>query len=962
MASVGWAEEQLRQASSGFGIALIARRSRAAVDVVWAGVVVCALAWFALSLAHEGRVAAIWPANAVILARVVRIPARRWAPYLLAGLIGNFCGDMLTGDAPLSAAVLSFCNSLEITACAAVVRRFIGAKPDLSRPRQLAIYAGAVVLASASAASVAATWLAHGHRPFLRSLVEWTLADTLGLMVVAPALMALDRPGLRFFLTRGKRLRNLGMVALLVAMIALVGVQPHHQFSYLIFAALMVIAYKGETTGAAVGLLSTGAAFMTLTAFGLGPGAVRDTRDPMLEAILVQLFMLAGAVIAFPIAGAMTRRRELQAALAVTARDFQMLAENSTDVILHIDRDLNVVYISPSCRQLGYEPAQLIGRRIDLFLSPEEHDSIISNLEALMRGELAPPPAFERQLRTAAGDFVWLEGSPKVLVDGDGRPAGMVTQLRDITARRAAQAALAESEARYRLLADLATDIIMRMDAGGVIRYISPSCRQLGYEADEMIGRSAYDFLHPDDLEVAQVRSEALFKGEPRPPGEGREYRVVTRDGDVVWLEGMSALSHNEVGELTDIVSHLRDVTERRAFEDELRRKHAEAEAATLAKSEFLANMSHEIRTPLTGIMGFAGLLEEQGDLTPVARTFVTRIATASRTLLTVVNDILDFSKIEAGQVELDPRPLEPSRFVVETMELVSAQAEEKGLELHAAIHGALPPAIAADGARLRQVLLNLLTNAIKFTETGGVTVTLAHDDEAGGRLKISVTDTGVGIAPERLHRLFQRFSQADGSISRQYGGTGLGLAICKSLTNVMGGDIGVESTPGLGAEFWFTVKAPACEPEAASDAEGGGAFDGRPARILIVDDSPVNRELVSVLLGVFGHDISEACGGAEAVLAAAETPFDLILMDLQMPGMDGLAATRAIRAGSPRNRTTPIVALSANILPNHLEACRQVGMNDLIGKPIDTRELLTKVARWTGPDATVQTAMESVA
>jgi PAS domain S-box-containing protein len=962
MAGVGGAEEQLRQASTGFRVALISRRSRAAVDVVWAGAAVCALAWFALSLAHEGRVAAIWPANAIILARLVRMSPRRWAAYLLAGLIGNICGDMLTGDAPLGAAVLSFCNSLEIIACATVVRRFIGAKPDLSRPRQLAIYAGAVVLASASAAFIAASWLAHGHRPFLRSLVEWTLADTLGLMVVAPALMALDRPGLRFFLTRGKRLRNLGMVALLLAMIALVGLQPHHQFSYLIFAALMVIAYKGETTGAAVGLLSTGGAFMALTAFGIGPGA-GSGRDPMLEAILVQLFMLAGAVIAFPIAGAMTRRRELQAALAVTARDFQMLAENSTDIILRIDRDLKVVYISPSCRQLGYEPAQLTGHRVDVLVSPDEHDSIMSNLEALMRGELVPPPAFERQLRTAAGDFVWVEGSPKVLVDDDGRPAGMVTQLRDITARRAAQAALAQSEARYRLLADLATDIIMRMDANGVVRYISPSCRLLGYEADEMIGKSAFDFLHPDEHEVAQDRSEALFRGEPRQAGEGREYRVVTKHGDVVWLEGMSALSRNEAGELVDIVSHLRDVTERRAFEDELRRKRAEAEAATLAKSEFLANMSHEIRTPLTGIMGFAGLLlEEQDSLSPTARTFATRIATASRTLLTVVNDILDFSKIEAGQVELDSHPLDPSRFVVETMELVSAQAQEKGLELNAAIDGALPPAVAADGSRLRQVLLNLLTNAIKFTDAGGVTVTVAHDGVDGGRLKISVTDSGVGIAPERLHRLFQRFSQADGSISRQYGGTGLGLAICKSLTGLMGGDIGVDSAPGLGAEFWFTVKAPACEPEGVTDADGAGAFDARPARILIVDDSPVNRELVTVLLGVFGHDLSEACGGAEAVMAAEQTPFDLILMDLQMPGMDGLAATRAIRAGSPFNRATPIVALSANILPTHLVACREAGMNDHIGKPIDTRELLTKVARWTGPEATAQAAMESVA
>jgi len=946
------AEKELRQATSGSKTALIARGARGAVDVVWAGCAVGALAWFALSMTHSGRVAAIWPANAVIVARLVRASPRHWLAYLLAGLVGNICGDMLCGDAPLAATVLSFCNTLEITACAVLVRRFIGIKPDLSKPRQLAIYASVAVLSSAVAASVGALWLAQtdGHS-FWRSMAVWTFADVLGLMVVAPALMVLDRPGLRFFLTPGRRLRNLGMVALLATMITLVGLQPHHQFTYLIFAALMVVAYKGETTGAAVGLLTTGGAFMALSALGLGDGMAKSA-DPAMEAVLVQLFMLAGAVIAFPIAGAMTRRRELQATLAVTARDFQMLAENSTDVILRIDRALTVLYVSPACRQLGYEPVELIGRRVDTLVGPEEQAFVRNFLEAILRRDAEPDVTFEQRVRTKSGEWAWIEGAPRLLFDADGQATGLVTQLRDVTARHAARVALAKSEASYRLLADLATDIIMRMDADGVIQYISPSCRRLGYEAEEMVGRSAFEFLHPDDREIALARSQSLYDGEPRPPGEGREYRARMKDGGFLWLEGMSALSRNEAGELVDVVSHLRDVTERRAFEDELRRKRTEAEAATLAKSEFLANMSHEIRTPLTGIMGFAGLLEEQTDLSPAARTYATRIATASRTLLTVVNDILDFSKIEAGQVELDPHPFDPTRFVVETVELVSQQAQEKGLELNTAIDGPLPAAVSADGGRLRQVLLNLLTNAIKFTESGGVTVTLAHDAADGGRLKISVTDTGVGIAPDRLHRLFQRFSQADGSINRQYGGTGLGLAICRSLTTLMGGEIGVESTSGLGAQFWFTVKAPASDLEAAAEEEAS-EFYARPARILIVDDSPVNRELVSVLLSVFGHDLTEAAGGAEAVLAAAEKSFDLILMDLQMPGMDGLAATRAIRSASPLNRTTPIVALSANILPTHLEACRQVGMNDHIGKPIDTRELLTKVVRWTGEEAT---------
>jgi len=657
------------------------------------------------------------------------------------------------------------------------------------------------------------------------------------------------------------------------------------------------------------------------------------------------------------------RRRARLAELEAAARDFRILTEHSRDIILRVGRDRRIAFVSAGIRRLGYVPADLVGRFVEEMLHPDDQALLRTGFEAVMGGTPIPSYGpFEHRVRTASGDWVWTEGAPRVVPGPDGKPAGMITQLRDITRRKLARAALADSEVRYRLLADRATDIILRTDAAGTILYISPACRALGYSADEMIGRPATDFLDPEDRAMAAERTLDLISGPPRGPDDRREYRALIKGGGCIWLEGASSVNRDASGQVIDIVSHLRDVTDRRAAEDELRRKRAEAEAATLAKSEFLANMSHEIRTPLTGIMGFAGLLEELPDLSPDARTYATRIATASRALLSVVNDILDFSKIEAGQVDLDPQPFDPAAFVVETVELVAAQAGEKRLTLATVIETPLPRAVAADGPRLRQVLLNLLSNAVKFTEAGGVTVGVGYEAQGGGRLRIRVTDTGVGIAPERRGRLFQRFSQADGSISRQYGGTGLGLAICRSLTGLMGGEIGVESEEGRGATFRFTVRAPPCEPEAAAAGEDETALDARPARILIVDDSPVNRELVGVLLGVFGHQLTEACGGAEAVEAAWRTEFDLILMDLQMPGMDGLAATRAIRGDCPLNAATPIVALSANILPTHLEACRQAGMDDHIGKPIDTRELLTKVARWSQPEARMAAPIDTAA
>ena len=378
---------------------------------------------------------------------------------------------------------------------------------------------------------------------------------------------------------------------------------------------------------------------------------------------------------------------------------------------------------------------------------------------------------------------------------------------------------------------------------------------------------------------------------------------------------------------------------------EELASARDRAEDASRAKSDFLANMSHEIRTPLTGVIGFGELLVKLDGLSPRAADYATRITTSGHALLRVVNDILDFSKIEAGLADLDPQAFDPARFVTETVDLIGAEAERKHLTLEVEIAG-LPAALRADPARLRQILLNLLTNAVKFTRVGGVTVRAMYPAPEAA-LRIEVTDTGIGIPADRLDRLFQRFSQADSSTSREFGGSGLGLAICRRLTELMGGEIGVVSRDGEGSTFWFTVAAAVAAAVTAEAEQPAFEAPEHAARILVVDDLAANRDIVVAILGACGHDLVEASGGQEAVDAAACSPFDLILMDMQMPGMDGLAATRRIRRDQGPNRATPIVALSANVMPDHLAACRAAGMDDHIGKPIVVAELLAKVVHW---------------
>ncbi|UAL09803.1 ATP-binding protein [Caulobacter segnis] len=371
--------------------------------------------------------------------------------------------------------------------------------------------------------------------------------------------------------------------------------------------------------------------------------------------------------------------------------------------------------------------------------------------------------------------------------------------------------------------------------------------------------------------------------------------------------------------------------------------------AASQAKSDFLATISHEIRTPLNSILGFAALVADDPNLSPENRRRLDLVSRAGRSLAEIVGDLLDFAKVEAGRLDLALTPTSPAALLRDAVAILAPEAAAKGLYLRTVCaaegEGDVDRTLALDETRLRQVLMNLLANALKFTAQGGVTVKLTAGPEPGA-LRFEVSDTGIGIAAEVQARLFQRFSQADSSISRSYGGTGLGLAISKALVTRMGGAIGVESQLGEGARFWIALTAePAAVPPPAV-APTPETTTERAARVLLVDDHPMNRELGKALLTLAGCETITADDGAQALRAVQAGDFDLVLMDVHMPGMDGLAAARAIRALAGPVAAIPIVALSADVLPEQIARCRAAGMDDHVAKPIRREELIAAVAR----------------
>ncbi len=579
-------------------------------------------------------------------------------------------------------------------------------------------------------------------------------------------------------------------------------------------------------------------------------------------------------------------------------------------------------------------------------LAKAEDDRVLSTGEPIF--------SEERLARGRDGIRQWHKVIKTPLRDAEGRTIGIVGCSVDVTPLKEALEALRESEQRFRSLAEDMPLMISTMLADGTILYANKAyCACFGVARDELLGKSFLDFLAEEDRE--SVRHSIAARTMENPIATVEE-RVFVADGSLRWHRWMNRAFFDSEGRVQFLQAVGEDITERKISEEALLAAKDQAQRASAAKSEFVANVSHEIRTPMNGILGLSELLLET-ELKEEQRNFARMIHTSASNLLGVLNDILDFSKIEAGRFELNILPFSPVSLVKEAAELFDPQASSKELPLHLRLDDALPPLLLGDPVRLRQILINLVSNAVKFTKEGSVTLSakVLRPGERTIDILFSVADTGPGIPEHLIEDIFSPFRQGEAFLNRRHGGTGLGLAISSQLVEMMGGFLSVESAPGKGSTFSFRLSLEKWDSEKLPTEKD---FERKtlPARmrsaissVLVVEDNAVNRELVRLLLTKAGYKSTMAENGGEAVEILSKERFGLVLMDIQMPEMDGYEATAVIRDPSSKvlDHAVPVVALTAHAVEGFRDECLSRGMDDYLPKPFSSADLLGLLYKW---------------
>lgn len=659
--------------------------------------------------------------------------------------------------------------------------------------------------------------------------------------------------------------------------------------------------------------------------------------------LVLQLGGAVGIVVLLVVLWNQRLRRAVVAGRKLEEAQHTLLRAISSPILVVREDNGEILYINEAAAG-GRPIAALIGAQaVNLYVDPSDRELFLERMRSEQKVD-----GLEVLFNGSEGQIIWALVSSRLIVFG-GHSSYLSTWT-DITARRNAEAELRESEAGLKAFLEYANVPVIIKDLD--LHYILVNRAFLdmrGVQLEDSLGKTANDFQPPDiAAKILEADRYVIESGKPceteikmfNAASEERiyfviKYPVFADDGSVIALGSMFT-----------------DITERKQVEAELKAAKEEAERVAEAKSDFIAVISHEVRTPMNGVLGMARLMLEQ-PLLAEQRSQIKTIVDSSEALLTILNDLLDVSKLDAGKLELEAIPFATRSLIIETANVMASRAKEKGLVLEHEIAPNVPDALLGDANRLRQILLNLLSNAIKFTDHGKVTVAVRGVETLTGAFKLvlSVKDTGIGISTDEAKKLFSPYYQATVDIARERGGTGLGLSICRQLAELMGGEITLDSGANEGSTFTLTAPFDVTD-HAPVRLVGGGSASGLNAqgprlRILMVEDNLINRKVAQGMLAKLGHKVVTAENGKEALTRISkDDPFDIVLMDRHMPVMDGIEATRRIRAMDGPESTIPIIALTAAATTREIETCLESGMNDVVTKPIDPVQLKTVLMR----------------
>lgn len=652
--------------------------------------------------------------------------------------------------------------------------------------------------------------------------------------------------------------------------------------------------------------------------------------------------------------------------------------EESPVMVIITDTARNIVYVNPAFSAItGYTREEAIGTNINFIKSGNTPDEVYEEMFAQLHAGRSWNTNLED--RRKDGSLFWVSATLSPVRDEQGEIVNFVAVEEDITERKKLEdevhchrdhlAELVEVQtSSIKAIVNTAADGIITIDQKGVVLSFNGAAeRMFGYGAEEVVGRNI-NMLMPQPHRDAHdgYMARYLATGEARVIGIGREVAGRRKDGSVFPL--YLAVSEVEIGAERHFTGIVRDISQQKEAEAELIRAREAAEAASRAKSNFLANMSHEIRTPMNAIIGMTDLVLDS-PLAPEQEKLLRSVASSAKALLTILNDILDLSKLESGKMELESIPFSIGEVLEDVEDVIRVGTNSKGLELKTYLDGSVPPCVIGDPTRLRQVLLNLAGNALKFTQQGSITLAARLGDNED-EWHFSVRDTGIGIAKDRQQKVFERFSQADETTTRRFGGTGLGTSISREIVEHMGGHIWLESEEGRGSDFQFIVMLPPAigviDCKSSAMHRFGRSPRTRPLKVLLAEDIVLNQELVVMRLSQRQHSVTVAANGRLAVEYFQREPYDLVLMDVMMPEMDGETATRNIRAiEKVQGGHIPIIMLTASVMQTDQHKYFDAGADSFVGKPIDFNELYSKIANFfpvvEEVDATAQQAVQKL-